>query len=294
MRQLWLAFAHDRQIDVSGFDPTWLALREPADHRSRNQDVADALAARFALRDSVNVVDLGCGTGSNLRAMAELLPKNQSWTLVDHDPALLTAARSTLAGWADQATQNANGALSLNFRDRAIHVRFVQFDLNDELGDIFDPTPDLVTAAAFFDLASQSFIERLIRAVVSRQAIFYTVLTYNGIQHWTPRRPADNQMTSAFNRHQVTDKGLGPAAGPMAPDLLADQFKMAGYSILEGDSPWQLSAPGDAKLIVDLAVGFADAVAETGQVDDKTLAAWRAVARTCAFVGHTDTLALPA
>lgn len=88
MRQLWLAFAHDRQIDVSGFDPTWLALREPADHRSRNQDVADALAARFALRDSVNVVDLGCGTGSNLRAMAELLPKNQSWTLVDHDPAL--------------------------------------------------------------------------------------------------------------------------------------------------------------------------------------------------------------
>jgi len=41
-------------------------------------------------------------------------------------------------------------------------------------------------------------------------------------------------------------------------------------------------------------VGFADAVAETGQVDDKTLAAWRAVARTGAFVGHTDTLALPA
>lgn len=278
---------------MSGFNPDWLALREPADHRSRNRDVAEAMAARFAMRDTVSIVDLGCGSGSNLRAMADLLPGQQNWTLVDHDPALLAAARLALQAWADHAQQHNDGALTLTVNRRTINVGFAQFDLNNELSEVFGASPDLVTAAAFFDLASPAFIERLTRAVVARRAVFYTVLTYNGIQHWTPRRPADNQMTSAFNRHQVTDKGLGPAAGPTAPALLADQFKMSGYSVLEGDSPWQLTAPGDAKLVRELATGFAEAVGETGQVDDKTLAAWRAVARTGAHVGHTDTLAMP-
>ncbi|MGD9671641.1 MAG: methyltransferase domain-containing protein [Hyphomicrobiaceae bacterium] len=279
---------------MSGFDPAWLALREPADHRARNADLAAALAARFALRDAISVVDLGCGSGSNLRALAETLPSKQSWTLVDYDPALLAAARTALTCWADSAKADGDDRLELSLKRRSINVHFVRYDLNAELGPVLGEAPDLVTAAAFFDLASPEFIRRLARAVIARRAVFYTVLTYNGIQHWTPRRPADNEMTAAFNRHQMSDKGFGPSAGPTAPAHLADQFRIGGYSVQEGDSPWTLTSPRDAQLIAELAGGHAAAVAETAAVDHKTIAQWRATAHTGAEIGHTDTLAMPA
>ncbi len=279
---------------MSGFDPAWLALREPADHRARNAELARALAARFALRDAISVVDLGCGSGSNLRALAEALPATQTWTLVDYDRALLAAARTTLSSWADSATEDGEDRLALSAKGRALTVRFLRYDLNADLGPVLGEAPDLVTAAAFFDLASPQFIRRLAHAVIERRAVFYTVLTYNGIQHWTPRRPADNQMTGAFNRHQMSDKGFGPSAGPTAPAHLADQFRIGGYSVQEGDSPWKLASPRDANLIAELANGHAAAVAETGAVDQKTIAQWRATAHTQAEIGHTDMLAMPA
>ena len=74
---------------MSGFSAEWLALREPADQRARNSDLLGALTRRFAGRDTLSVVDLGCGAGSNLRALAPALPRRQRWRLVDHDAALL-------------------------------------------------------------------------------------------------------------------------------------------------------------------------------------------------------------
>jgi len=90
----------------------------------------------------------------------------------------------------------------------------------------------------------------------------------------------------------MRDKGFGPAAGPEAPDALAEAFSGLGYAVSEGDSAWRLGA-GDEALIGELATGLADAVAETGIVDAPTVASWRALARTEATVGHADTLALP-
>lgn len=278
---------------MSGFSPDWLALREPADHRARNRDVAAALAARFALRDTITIVDLGCGTGSNLRALCDLLPARQSWTLVDYDARLLSTARTALAAWADSVSETNDGGLKLSIAGRAIDVHFRQADLNADLDAALGQAPDLVTAAAFFDLASPVFICRIAAAVAERRAVFYTVLTYNGIQHWKPRHPSDNQMTGAFNRHQMTDKGFGPSAGPTAPAHLADQFRLAGYSVLEGESPWQLTSPRDAALVTELADGHANAVAETKAVDAATVEKWRALRHTGAEIGHTDTLAMP-
>jgi hypothetical protein len=74
--------------------------------------------------------------------------------------------------------------------------------------------------------------------------------------------------------------------------VLAAAFKRVGYSVAEGDSPWILG-PSDQHLVDELAAGFAGAVAETGALTGSALGDWRAVRRTGAVVGHTDTLALP-
>jgi SAM-dependent methyltransferase len=276
---------------MSGFDATWLDLREPADHRSRSEELARLLARDLGRRRQISVLDLGCGTGSNLRATAPLLGEEQSWMLVDHDAQLLQAALARLTQWARHSERRDN-QLVLHKDGKCISVRLLRADLAHDLDRVFATGPDLVTASALFDLASPDFISEIASEVVRSKAAFYTVLTYNGQQRWTPKHEADAAMASAFRAHQVRDKGFGEAAGPMAPALLSAAFDAAGYSVSEGDSAWRLEA-GDETLIAELVPGFAHAVGETGLVPEAKVAAWLKVARTGALVGHTDTLALP-
>ncbi|MBU2582535.1 MAG: class I SAM-dependent methyltransferase [Alphaproteobacteria bacterium] len=275
---------------MTGFSSAWLKLREAADHRSRNSDLAEALSARFQQREKVSVTDIGCGTGSNLRGMYDLLPEAQVWTLVDYDAGLLQSARTELCAWADKVSE-AGDKLFLERGRRRIEVAFRQADLAADLDHALGNPSDLVTAAAFFDLASEAFMGRFAQAVAKRRAVFYTVLTYNGISRFEPHHPADNAVIAAFHRHQLTDKGFGVAAGPTAPSALFDCLQMAGFSVQEGDSPWVLG-PADQMLMDEIQSGHAAAVAEIGGVDAASLKTWAARKLTGVTVGHTDTFAV--
>jgi len=276
---------------MSGFSAGWLDLREAADHRARNKKLAHALARHFDGWRPVTVVDLGCGTGSNLRATAPLLGPEQHWTLVDVDAALLGAAVERLTAWADGADRQTE-KLTLFKGAKRITVEFRAADLARDLDAALGANANLMTASALFDLVSAAFISRFAAALAARKSAFYTVLTYDGDQRWTPEHEADTALLEAFSAHQKRDKGFGPAAGPDAADALSEAFSAAGYSVEEGDSAWRLDTE-DAALIADLATGFADAAGATGLVDVATLASWRGITRTAAVVGHTDTLALP-
>jgi hypothetical protein len=275
---------------VSGFDASWLDLREPADHRSRNEEVARLLTRHLGNRRSIEVLDLGCGTGSNLRATAPCLGPDQHWTLIDHDAALLEAAHARLSAWASRSERQGRRWILYKGGNR-ISVELHRADLARDLDRVFAERPDLVTASALFDLVSADFISEIAAEVVRCRAAFYTVLTYNGQQRWAPRHEADDTFASAFRLHQTRDKGFGDAAGPMAPALLSAAFDAAGYSVTEGDSAWRLEA-GDEALIAKLVPGFAAAVTETKLVPESKVTAWLKVQRTGALVGHTDTLAL--
>ncbi|MBY0294491.1 MAG: SAM-dependent methyltransferase [Methylobacterium sp.] len=278
---------------MTGFSAAWLALREPADHAARDPGLTAALAGALADRDGLRVVDLGCGAGSNLRALAPHLPPEQHWCLVDHDPALLGAARAALADWAD-AAEAAGEALRLRRGDRRITVAFRRHDLAVGLGGLLDEErPDLVTAAALFDLVSEDWIERAARAVAASGAVFHTVLTYDGEEEWTPPHPADAALHAAFLAHQTRDKGFGPAAGPAASDALGRAFRALGYRTRHAESPWRFGA---GPLLAALAEGKAAAAAETGMVAPKVAQAWaeaRRAPETRAVIGHIDLLALP-
>jgi SAM-dependent methyltransferase len=278
---------------MSGFSPEWLALREPVDHRSRDGGLADTLAGALAGRDPVRIVDLGCGSGSNLRALAPRLGARQAWRLVDHDPRLLDAARERLAVWADTAEAR-DGGLQMTKDGRAIAVAFVAADLSGGVDAALGPAPDLVTAAALFDLASAPWIEAVAGAVAARGAAFHTALTYDGVEAWEPPHPADGAMLAAFHAHQRRDKGFGPAAGPDATGVLERAFAARGYRVAVAPSPWRVTR-ADGGLIAALAEGAAGAVRETGLVPEAAVADWLAARRSspaCA-VGHADLLALP-
>jgi SAM-dependent methyltransferase len=276
---------------MSGFSPKWLDLREPVDARSRSAKLATTVARHFDGWRPVSVVDLGCGTGANLRATVPNLGPEQHWTLVDHDPILLDAARERLAVWADGADRRPNG-LALFKGSKRVNVEFRCADIAGDLQGALGPSVNLVTASAFFDLVSRRFIALFAAAVAKRRSAFYTVLTYDGDQRWTPERDADAAMLEAFHAHQRRDKGFGAAAGPDAPELLSEAFLAAGYSVMEADSAWRLGS-GDRELIGQLGQGFTTAIGETGLVDAAMISRWSAATHTAAIIGHADTLALP-
>jgi hypothetical protein len=76
------------------FAAEWLALREPYDRRARNPAVLAAVTAALAQQPSVTIVDLACGTGATLRALAPHIAARQSWRLVDNDLSLLARAET--------------------------------------------------------------------------------------------------------------------------------------------------------------------------------------------------------
>ena len=278
---------------MSGFSPAWLALREPADHRAR--DASLQAAALAALPAAPRLLDLGCGSGSNLRALAPHLPDGQRWRLVDHDSALLAAARDRLSIWADRVATVADGALHLEHAGKRIEVRFEQADLARDVAAVLAGPADLVTAAAFFDLVAPVWIDRFCAALVARALPLLAVLTYDGAEHWLPRHPLDGAVLDAFHGHQANDKGFGPAAGPQASGLLEAAFRSAGWAVACAASPWRLAAPRDADLIGELARGAANAVAETGRLAASDLDSWRAarIAAQACEIGHVDLYARP-
>ncbi|MCJ8143325.1 class I SAM-dependent methyltransferase [Ancylobacter sp. A5.8] len=275
---------------MSGFDPGWLELREPVDHAARNAAVADRVRRYFAERASLTLVDLGCGTGSNLRALAPSLAPRQHWHLVDGDPVLLDEARRVLARWADHA-QNADDGIRLGKNGRHIHVSFECADLTRRDLHFADIAPDLVTAAALFDLVSEEWLERLVAASAERRVSLYAVLNYDGIARWQPETSLDQRIVAAFNRHQRRDKGFGPALGPASSEAFASLLSRHGYRHWVGDSPWHLGSD-NRPLAAALVAGIATAAGDIEPDMAEAFAAWAGRrAGADVTIGHQDIFA---
>ncbi len=280
---------------MTGFSAQWLALREPADHRARDVSLQSLVIhdlERLARMRAgpLKLVDLGSGSGSNLRGLAPYLPEAQHWTLVDYDPALLEAARVACMQWADQVISN-DVTLKLIKNNKHISIVFRVVDLASNIEAVLAEPSDLVTAAAFFDLVAVQWLERFCGQLSTP---LYTVLTYNGIEKWTPSEAIDAAMLEAFHTHQQTDKGFGVAAGPRAAQEMEKLLRARGFVVSSASSPWKLDTQ-DRALIEQLATGSAGAVRETGLVSVEDVNAWqrsRCLALTCE-IGHTDLYARP-
>ena len=256
---------------MSGFEAGWLALRSGADTRARDKGLAARLGAYFSGRREVRVLDLGAGTGANLRATAPLIEAPQHWVLADSDAGLLARAEPI----------------------PGVTVERREVDLAADLSSLFDPAPDLVTASAFLDLCGADWIGRLVAMAAACGAALYTALTYDGREQWRPADPLDAKVLAAFHTDQRRDKGLGPALGPEAHACLAGSLRGHGYRVFEAASDWKLALPGDAALIAALADGSATVVAGAIGADRANI--WRTARRTApkVMIGHRDLLALP-
>ena len=296
-----------RSLDAvdATFDAGWLSLREPVDHRSRAPGLLPDLVDWWRTRGAERIVDLGSGTGSNLRYLAPHLPGLQRWTLVDHDPELLARVRSPAPS-------------------RTFHID----TLDPVVGDLGTrglesvAAADLVTASALLDLVSLDWLHQLVEACGEAGAAALLALSYDGTVEWAPKPRAaaldegagdggghdddgdegpvdDRWILDAVNRHQQKDKGTGRALGPRAAEEAARLFRMAGYRVRLAPSPWVLDAR-EGPLVRDLLDGWARAATEMETERAGAIRRWARLrtdqvgrGEVQVSVGHLDLLALP-
>lgn len=267
---------------MSGFSADWLALREPFDAAARAGAPEASLALWAKGRGApLRVVDLGAGTGANLRHLAPRLPGAQEWTLVEHDPALIEVGEARLPATGE------------------VRASYERADLVAELEAVLADACDLVTCSALLDLVSADWLDRLVRIVQERDLALLAVLTYDGRVVLEPAHPLDGEVIGLVDRHQRTDKGFGPALGPEAGIALARALYGAGDQPLLALSDWT-AEPTDRAFQRALVEGWAQAAREIAPERAEAIDSWcgdrlgaieGGTAR--ARVGHVDLLRLP-
>jgi SAM-dependent methyltransferase len=264
---------------LSRFAQDWLALREPYDRAARSGILADRFAD--SLGPAPHVIDLGCGTGANLRYLAPRLQGEQRWLCVDRDRDLLAAAEACHDRWCSE----------IGWQGEA---RFEPLDLATDLDSLpFDGVG--VSASALLDLVSAAWLDRL--AVYCRHAPVLMALTFNGKLSWRPALADDELILARLVAHQRTDKGFGPALGPEAAAYLGDRLDSQGHRVETAISDWQLGA-ADRPLIAAMLDGVLAAAAAIEH--DRRLEQWADIRRgqldrgdLGLAAGHVDLLALP-
>ena len=255
---------------MSEFSADWLALREPIDAASRSMRLARVVAEALPRYRAVDILDLGAGTGANVRYLAGKLPLPQRWLLVDRDERLLNLAPNV---WPSRCLDLQHAVLDASlFKGRA-----------------------LVTASALLDLVSDAWLEALVARCFEAGAAVLFALTYDGRLDYAPAEPEDDWIRDLVNQHQRTYKGLGPAAGPTATMRAGELLAAAGYHIEREVSDWVLTTPESRTLQGQLIDGWAQAAAAIASKQADAIDDWRerrlahvSDGRSQLIVGHKD------
>ncbi|HWK73991.1 MAG TPA: hypothetical protein VNQ81_06955 [Povalibacter sp.] len=264
---------------MSGFSADWLALREPYDSSARDESLVMQLRQRLTVRP-LQAIDLGTGTAANIRHLAPRLGGEQHWLTVDDDPELIALQPRELTGPEHHCRLQ---PLRLNL---ATELHRLQFD-----------RCQLVTGSALLDLVSASWVDALASACAKARTSVLFALSYDGRIEWSPQLPDDDWLRDLLNRHQLGDKGFGPALGPEATEHTRRAFSAAGFKVQTASSDWCIT-PTETAMQHALMEGWSTAAAEIAPLEHARIAAWSAARRrliqagsSTLRVGHQDLLA---
>jgi len=262
-------------------DPGWLAARVAADNAARAVTVStllpeliNYLIARAGSDATVEIIDLGAGTGANQRWLAPRLPILQHWLHLDHNPVI---------------------SRSLPLLDDTVIID----EGVEALGQLLTKASgdrQLVTCSALLDVLTTEQIEAVCRAVIDNRVPAFFSLTVTGGLRLSPTDPHDQLLLAAFNDHQ---RRAG-RAGPDATTLTVNLLRAAEFAVTTQETSWRLTAQSGLAFVDQmLAERLAAAVAQDPALA-ASAAAWLELRRAQLAAGllrieldHCDILGIP-
>ena len=243
------------------FSSDWLSLREQEDLLARNTNVLECVKNYLRNEQRLNILDIGCGTGATMRVLQPEFTQPQHWTLLDADKELLVQA------------QCLNQPLVY---DSHITMKTECVDLTEDFG-FLQRKCSIVTATAFLDLVSESWIQKFAQALKDNNHSFYCSITPTCSIELTPAVSLDDRVISAFNTHRYTNKGFGLSLGGDAAKYTLEIFQNLGYQLTSAFDTWGNRHPNKAfckKFNLQLIEGISQAASLTKLLDSLELEYW--------------------
>ena len=243
------------------FSSDWLSLREQEDLLARNTKVLECVKNYLRNEQRLNILDIGCGTGATMRVLQPEFTQPQHWTLLDADKELLVQA------------QCFNQPLVY---DSNITMKTECVDLTEDFG-FLQRKCSIVTATAFLDLVSESWIQKFAQALKDNNHRFYCSITPTCSIELIPIESLDDEVINAFNTHRYTDKGFGLSLGGDAAKYTLEIFQNLGYQLTSAFDTWGNRHPNKAfRKILNLKLieGISHAASQTKLLDPLELEHW--------------------
>lgn len=266
-------------------EPSWLALREPADAAARAADLVDEIRRELPAGRRLVVHDLACGTGAMMHWLAPQLPGPQHWIAYDLDDDLLAALDTT-----PRAVAADGSAVTTEIRRRDV-TRLHRDDLADAT---------LITCSAFLDLLTADELRSLVCSCAAAPCPVLITMTVTGEVRLWPPHPLDAVVAAAFNAHQRRSTGGRRLLGPDAADAAGRMFTELGCDLVARESPWHLG-PASRELTHVWFAGWLASACEQNPnlaVESRAYARQRqadaATGRLRVLVQHRDLLVRPA
>ncbi len=219
-------------MDFVTAENQWLNQRFDYDSRSRNLDLEKEFLASLAELETINIIDLGSGSGANLKYLSPKIDGQQVWHLIERDKSLMNHAEKTieLVKQTNQAKLRSVHKIIADFTDKDLNV-FKETERRVFLANaVFDIIP-LATFLTFLDLLGSR---------PCNNVILYFTIHINEDLTIQPIHPLNQKYLSLFHQHMQRDQNGKRAMGPNTVREISNTLSQRGFLVKTADSSWDI------------------------------------------------------
>ena len=221
----------------------WLAHRFTCDAEARHPGIEHQFLAFFEQHQTpLKVVDVGSGTGANVRYYFDRIPHEQEWILIEQNEQLRDECCRSLVAFAQERGyhwQQQDGTFLLTDDQKTATVQLMSGRIEhiEQLADL--ARTDVVTANAVFDLLSFEQFDTLVGKLVQHEVCLLATLNYYETS-FLPFSEEDHRFMRWYHMHMKRPQPTGIAMGPDCSEEMLDLLAQHHMMIEQEGSQWHL------------------------------------------------------